>query len=314
MNVAFLETFYWLGTLKSVKATAAKMRIAQPVVSMRMAALQKALGVELYRLNGRSFELTPVGHRVFRRCEAIVPQASALLDDVRQSDQAEQKIRIGVTDIVAMTWLPEFLRLQPEAVPGSLSVTADMQAQLIDLVKADQLDVAFVIGPTVDPTLDSVDLCEYPVKWLGAPALVGFDVPHSVVDLARFPIIQTRAGSYGSQQVLDYFRWHNVSRLEGLTPNHWLDVGFGTMVCLHFASEGSGVTALPTVLATNHVRQGKLVELPIRQQIQAWELSAVFRRQHNPSLLERIIDCARGSVAHFASATAKKDFRYWESL
>ena len=40
MNVSFLETFYWLGTLKSVKDTAARMRIAQPVVSMRMAALQ----------------------------------------------------------------------------------------------------------------------------------------------------------------------------------------------------------------------------------------------------------------------------------
>ena len=308
MNVSFLETFYWVGTLKSVKDAAARMRIAQPVVSMRMSALQRSLGVELYRTNGRKIELTPMGQRVLRKCEAIVPLATELQEEVRKGD--DRVVRVGVTDVVGMSWLPAFLMHQRDHHPEvSLSITTGIYIKLVEAVRKDEVDVAFVIGPIEDPTLSSVDLCDYVIKWVGSPALVNERMPTNVVELARFPIIQTPVNSYGYQQLLDYFRWHNVSTLEGLSPKQWMDVGFGTMVCAQFASEGAGVTALPVALVADHLRSGKLVELPIKQEIPAWELIALYRRQNESDVISKVIDSAKSAVRRYSVTAEARHFR-----
>ena len=218
---------------------------------------------------GRQIELTPIGHRVLRKCEAIVPLATELQEEVRHGVR-DRVVRVGVTDVVGMSWLPAFLVHQRDHHPEvSLSVTTGILIKLVEAVRKEEVDVAFVIGPIEDPTLSSTALCDYPIRWVGAPDLVSDRVPTNVVELARFPIVQTPVASYGYQQLLDYFRWHNVSTLDGLNPKQWVDVGFGTMVCAHFASEGAGVTALPVALVTDQLRSGRLIELPVKQEVPA---------------------------------------------
>ncbi|WP_371815648.1 LysR family transcriptional regulator [Novosphingobium sp. SG751A] len=307
--MTFLETFYWLGTLKSVKETAARMRIAQPVVSMRMAALQRSLGVELYKTNGRRIELTPMGQRVLRKCEAIVPLATELQEEVRQGEK-DRIVRVGVTDVVGMSWLPAFLMHQRDHHPDvTLSIITGIYIKLVEAVRREEVDVAFVIGPIEDPTLSSVDLCDYAIRWVGSPTLVEGRIPTNVVELARFPIVQTPVTSYGYQQLLDYFRWHNVSTLEGLSPKQWVDVGFGTMVCAHFAREGAGVTALPVALVADQLRSGQLVELPVKQEVPAWELIALYRRQNESDVISKVVDSAKAAVARYAETADERHFR-----
>ncbi|KQX25144.1 MULTISPECIES: LysR family transcriptional regulator [unclassified Sphingomonas] len=310
MNISFLETFYWLGTLKSVKETAARMRISQPVVSMRMAALQRALGTELYKTNGRKIELTATGIRVLRKCEAIVPLATELQEEVRKGDGDLSIVRVGATEVVGLSWLPALINHQKHHHPDiSLSIKTGMAHGLVEALRRDEIDIAFVIGPIEDPTLSSEYLCDYTIKWLAAPAMVEGAMPTSVVDLARFPIIQSRQSSYRYQKILEYFRWHNVSLIEGLTPNHWVDVGFETMHCAHFASEGVGVTAVPVATVAGQLRLGRLVELPIKQEIPAWEVIALYRRHDNADTIAKVVHSARAAVARFAETADPAHFR-----
>src|SRR5579871_6551108 len=109
MNVRFLETFLLMATLKSASAAAKRLGVSQSVVSMRIAALQRSLGTELYHGSGKTFELTAAGQRVLSKCSSIVSLAIELEDEVRQSVSAPETIHVGISEIISLSWLPEFL-------------------------------------------------------------------------------------------------------------------------------------------------------------------------------------------------------------
>lgn len=309
MNIAALETFYWLATLKSVRETASRMRISKSVVSMRMAALQRSLGVELYTTRGHKIELTTAGQRVLKKCEAIVPLATELQEELRQSDD-QSVVRIGMPDVAGLSWMPRFLLASRQQNPGvSIAVQNGFNFELVDAVRRDELDLTFGVGAIEDPTLSTVRLCDYTVKWVASPVLVAGRLPSNVVELARFPIILTRVESYYHHQLVEYFRWHDVANLSGLSPKHWVDGGFRITACTHLAVKGAGVTATPTILVADHLQAGSLVELPIKQELGRLELVAVYRRQNASELINKVLASAHHAIADYARTTDAKHFR-----
>jgi DNA-binding transcriptional LysR family regulator len=277
LNVRFLETFYWLATLKSVTKTARHLRIGQPVVSMRLATLQRDLGVELYSGMGRSFELTSAGRRIFPKCEAIVNLANDIEADARDTLLGRDSIRIGLAEVIALSWLPQLLAgMEQEHL--SASISTGPAEQLLSAVREEAIDVALTIGPVTEPALHSLPLCEFPIEWVAAPSLAADHAPATVQDLARLPIIQSRRASYRYEKMREYFEWHGVQNLDGLRPNHWMDVGFSIITCAHLASEGVGVTALPVAIVSRQIDDGRLARLPIKEMFKPWKIVAVVNK------------------------------------
>lgn len=308
MNVRFLETFYWLATLKSVTKTAKRLRIGQPVVSMRLATLQRDLGVELYTGMGRGFELTAAGRRIFPKCEAIVNLANDIEADARDTLLGRDSIRIGLAEVVALSWLPQLLS-EMEREHLSASISTGPADELLSAVRDDSIDVALTIGPITEPSLTARPLCEFPVEWVIAPFLVEARSPATLQDLARLPIIQSRRASYRYQKMREYFEWHGVQNLEGLRPNHWMDVGFSMITCAHLASEGVGVTALPIAVVSRQIDDGRLARLRIKEIFKPWEIVAVIKKTKvNVEAIQKTLAQVEIAVALYASQLDSEHF------
>lgn len=298
MNVSFLETFYWVGTLKSFSEAAKRLRLTQPVVSMRMAALQRELGATLYRGSGKTFELTNAGRRVLLKCEAIVVLSKELAEQAREAASAATTGYVGVTDVMALSFLPEFLRrlsahqsLNVGIKPGSLT---DLKTALGN----DDIDMALMLEPINDPTLLSDHVCELEVRWVGSPDLLPIDREMNISELVRLPIIRPPRNTYRYERLLEYFRWHEVPGVEMVQPR-WIDVGLGIATSAHLASRGVGVTALPIAAVSHFVNGGSLSIIDVPQDFRPWRLAAVRKRSANPIVVEAAIECARRAASEF---------------
>lgn len=299
MNVSFLETFYWLATLKSASEAAKRLGVSQPVVSMRMAALQRTLGAELYRGSGRTFELTNAGRRAFSKCEAIVVLSRELEDEARQAASAAKTGFVGVTDVVALSWLPEFLNNLSADPSLNIGIRTAPLNELKSQLQSGDIDVALVLEPVNDPTLASDHICDFSVKWMGSPSLLQPDAAKDILDLTRLPIIRSPRNSYRYEKMLEYFRWHEVAGADTFQPR-WIDVGLGMATCAHLASRGVGVTALPVAVATDLLRAGKLSVYDIPQAFLPWQIAAVRKLNANPGVVGPVIEHARSAAQRYA--------------
>ena len=144
MNTSQLECFVSLaGTLNFVK-TAAQLGLTQPAVTKQIQAIEKELGVTLFRRTSRSVELTLVG-------EQFLPEAAEMLNIYYRSrnwirsytGRNRSPLRIGYSDPVMMgtvgTLLEEYLRRWPEPEITPEPVLDQTDANLSRLEKR-QLD------------------------------------------------------------------------------------------------------------------------------------------------------------------------------
>jgi len=298
MNISFLETFYWLATLKSFSEAAKRLRVSQPVVSMRMAALQRDLGAELYRGSGKTFELTNAGRRVFAKCEAIVVLSKELEDEAREAASAATTGYVGVTDVIAMSWLPEFLGNLRADQSLNIGIRTGPLSELKTALHNGDIDVALMLEPVNDPALVSDHICDFTVKWMGSPDLLSPEAAKDILDLTKLPIIRSPRNSYRYEKMLEYFRWHDVTGADAFQPR-WLDVGLSMATCAHLASRGVGVTALPVAAASNLVSEGRLSIYDIPQEFLPWQIAAVRKRNANPYVVDPVIDNARRAARAF---------------
>ena len=309
MNVSFLETFYWLGTLKSASAAAKRLRISQPVVSMRMAALHRAFGVELYRGSGRSFELTDAGRRVLAKCEAILLLSQEIEEDVKNAASAENTVNVGITEIIALSWLPDLLvQLKADQPSLGVGIRTGLLTELIAALQSGEIDLALVVGPVNDPTLISRDICDFAIKWVGSPTLVAPGPQLDVRDLARLPIIRSPRASYRYEKMLEYFRWHGLGDVEEFQPSDWINVGFGMMTCAHLAARSVGVTALPIGIVSTFIDDGRLGVIDVKQEFLPWTIAAIRSRSSGNPMIDAVIDCSRRAAMAFRDATEPRYF------
>lgn len=298
MNVSFLETFYWVATLKSFSEAAKRLRVSQPVVSMRMATLQRDLGAVLYSGSGKTFQLTNAGQRAFAKCEAIVILSKELEDEAREAASVGTTGYVGVTDVIALSWLPEFLGRLNAHPSLNVGIKTGSVSELLAALQTGDIDVALVLEPVNDPTLASDHICEFAVKWVTSPELVPTKETIDIQELTRLPIIRSPRNSYRYEKLLEYFRWHDVPGVEAFQPR-WIDVGLSMSTCAHLASRGMGITAIPVAAVPHLMNDGRLVALNVPQEFLPWRIAAVHKRAANVLVVEPVVACARAAAQDF---------------
>ena len=311
MNVSFLETFYWVGTLKSFSEAAKRLRVAQPVVSMRMAALQRELGADLYRGSGRSFELTNAGRRVLLKCEAIVVLSKELSDEAREAASAATTGYVGVTDVMALSFLPEFLRALSDHPSLNVGIKPGSLSELRAALENDEIDMALTLEPVNDPALLSDHVCEFAVNWVGSPELLPKKKKLDISDLVQLPVIRPPRNTFRYERLVEYFRYHEVPGVEAFQPR-WFDVALGIATSAHLASRGVGVTALPISSIAHYVDDGRLAIIDVPQEFRPWRIAAVRKRSANTFVVDPAIECARRAAAEFENAGGQG--RYFRAI
>jgi DNA-binding transcriptional LysR family regulator len=165
---------------------AVALGFSQAAVSQQVATLERAVGFSLFDRPGgpRGAQLTPAGALLLEHAEAVLDQldtASRRLDDLRAGIGG--RLRIGTFQSVSVKLLPRIitdLRREAPAVDIELHQSDD-NAVLLAGVAADDLDLAFVVGPVKEARLQVTSLCTDPFVAVAAAS----DCP---VDSGPYPL------------------------------------------------------------------------------------------------------------------------------
>ena len=183
MNYKHLHYFHAVATRGTVARAAADLHVSAQAISMQLQLLEKQVGQDLFRKQGRMLELTEAGKIVLQYTERIFDLGNELEQAVRRGTLAGQEtLRVGICDIVPKTMA--FRLLQPARAAGMAmhlicregrfeELVQDLGVHKLDLVIADRALTSGsalrghsrLLGSSPLAVLGHPDLCE---AWPGA--------------------------------------------------------------------------------------------------------------------------------------------------
>ncbi len=247
-----IETFVWVVTLGSFRGAAHKLNTTQPAISQRIAQLEDEMGVKLLQRDNRTVLPTPSGRQMMLYAEKLIGLRSEMLAAVRDRAAMRGVLRLGVSETIVHTWLSRLIKDVNTAYPNlSLEIEVDITPNLRARLLAQEIDLAFLLGPLTAPTVRNRVLCEYPNGFLASPALKLGRKTMTAHDLAQFPIITFPRRTQPYELIRSLF---NRSDL----PSVRLHASASLATVIHMAIEGLGIAVIPTAIVENEIADGRL--------------------------------------------------------
>src|SRR5919204_4120686 len=185
-----IETFLWVVKLGSLRGAAQRLNTTQPAISQRIAQLEREMGVKLLNRDHRVASPTPSGRQMMVYAEKLIGLRAAMMAEIGDRSAMRGVMRLGVAETIVHTWLPRLVKSVNEIYPNlSLEIEVDITPNLTQRLLAQEIELAFVLGPISEPSVQSRALCDYDINFLASPLLgLGKDKV-TRRDLARFPMI-----------------------------------------------------------------------------------------------------------------------------
>lgn len=204
LDLRNIETFFWVATLGSFRAAAEKLNTTQPAISQRIASLEGDLGVRLFERDARGVTLTGKGQELVSHAERMLQLRSDMLRAAREQNVMRGPLRLGVAETIVQTWLPRLIEHVHAAYPALvLQIEVDTSSVLRDHLTARQIDLAFLMGPVLEPRFENLPLCSYPLAWVASPRLSLGPEPLTLTQIGTLPVITYPSSSRPYQMVRD---------------------------------------------------------------------------------------------------------------
>lgn len=256
MNIKQLEAFAAVADLGSFRRAAERLGTTQPNISTRIAALEARLGVILMERDAGSVRLTAKGTELLRKAREVLSAVEDLIAAADDGALFEGVIRLGVTEMIAHSWLHEFLQSLKQMYPNVIvELNVDMSVNLSRDLFDQSLDLVFQSGPfDLRQTSGRVELDEYAFAWVASPSL-GIDSEQTTLDdLVAFPLLIQARGTLPYQHLSQHIA-DEGARSARIAPSTSMSAG------LQMAIEGLGVACMPEAMIGDQVKSGELVRL-----------------------------------------------------
>jgi DNA-binding transcriptional LysR family regulator len=247
-----IETFLWVVTLGSFRGAGQHLNTTQPAISQRIAQLEREMGVKLLNRDNRTVSPTPSGRQLMVYAEKLIGLRAEMLAAVGDRSAMRGVLRLGVAETIVHTWLPQLIKSVNTAYPNlSLEIEVDITPNLTARLLAQEIDLAFLLGPLSATAVRNRVLCDYPIGVLASPALGLGDSTSRMQDLAKFPIITFPRKSQPYELVRSMFNRPGV-------PPIRLHASASLATVIHMAVEGLGIAVIPTAIIENELASGQL--------------------------------------------------------
>ena len=287
MNLKQLETFFWVATLNSFRKTADRLCTTQPAVSSRIAALEQSLSVKLFERRAGTFSLTAKGQELMPYATNMLLMADRLKEKAYETASLSGALRLGVSETIVHTWLPDFLNRVHLLYPNiDIELTVDVSANMRNELVNRKLDIAFLMGPISEYSIINVDLCAFELVWACCPKI---DFPEGSVPLEQIlkqPIITYARNTRPFAEIQNLFR-EEVLEPVRIFPSTSL------AACKRMSMDGIGVGTLPITYIRNEVDEGLLKILPSTWKPSNLEFTASYPREPFNRMAERIATLAQ---------------------
>ena len=289
MRVRNLDTFYWVASLGSFRAAAEKLNLTQPAVSARIQVLEEDLGATVFVRELKKANLTPVGRKLFGFAEKLMDLEQEVLTAFADIASIEQTIRLGASETIVSTWLPDFLGTLSRARDTlSFELRVDSTDNMRNALVAREIDLAFLMGPIAEVSITNSELCTYEMVFAAPPALAGLHRNWGIEDIARQVILTFATNTKPNRQIREMLAPHVAG-----SPRLTTSTSLGAIIRL--ASSGMGICAVPRAVIERELQKGDLevlrteVEIPGIAFTASYAAASPFR-----GLLAGIIEEAKG--------------------
>ncbi|MBX9591597.1 MAG: LysR family transcriptional regulator [Hyphomonadaceae bacterium] len=252
LNTRQLVTFYWSARLGSFTAAAKRLHTTQSVVSMRIRELERELGVELFDRRRRAAALSARGQKLLGYAEELLRLSSEARESVVGDPEAPETLRLGVAEVVSITWLPRLIRSIHARFP-KIRVELDeaLTGDLLARLREGSLDLVLAPGTRVGQRLAFCSLGHVEFAWMASPAL---RLPRRHLgprDLQEWPIIALSRESFHHAAIEEWFASGNARCRR-------IDTCKSTGIAASLAAAGLGLTFLPVRCYRREIADGHL--------------------------------------------------------
>ncbi|MEQ1109114.1 LysR family transcriptional regulator MumR [Acinetobacter seifertii] len=295
MNLKNLEAFYWVVTLNSFNKAAIKLQTTQPAVSQKITSLENELGFKVLDRSLRQFKLTHKGMTLFKYAEKFMRLETDLVAELTENQHLTGTIRLGVSETIVYTWLVEYIeKVQQEFPKVSVEIVVDLTPNLQEGVRTGDLDMAFLLGPTLAFECIEQSLCNFELSFLAAPSFKGGIGQMSFKALMSHTILTYPKITYPYKELKAKMKEQGIEEPLSITS-------YSLATLLRLAEQGLGIAVVPTLTALKEITDGRLeiLDTPIR--LKTFHFTSIYIHGNDVALKEKLTE-----VAVKVSASAMK--------
>ena len=257
--------------LGSFTKAAERMGTSSGQASKLISRLEQILGVQLFKRSTRSLAATDVGRAYYEGIKPIIDGFDALDDSVRNAAKDPAgKLRISVPVTFGTTTLTPFFIDFAKRYPR-IALDIKYEDRSVNIVD-EGYDVALRIGQLNDSALIARKLYEIHVLTVASPQyLLEHGEPQHWQELTQHQLII-------DSNFRDAHHWtfqNEQGGIEYLPVNGRLRFSNAT-ACLQAATEGLGITKLPSFVALEELHAGRLQPILTQYDIPALGLYALY--------------------------------------
>jgi DNA-binding transcriptional LysR family regulator len=278
------QVFVSIAERGSMIAAAQALDMSRAMVTRYLAQMESWAGTRLLHRTTRRLGLTVAGETTLERCRRMLEIAGDMpVAALPESQQLQGKLRIACPHSLGQTALAaavaEYLRRHP-----GTAVDLQMGNQTVNLVE-ERIDLAIRITNQLDPNLMARPLATCDSVVCASPGyLATRGTPHRAEDLSLHNCLTYAFFGKSLWQFEHEGEPLAVPVSGNLSAND-------SMVLLHAAVEGAGITLQPRYSAAPLVAGGRLVALLPRYQPQQMGVHGIYAsRQHMPATLRTMLD------------------------
>lgn len=142
-----LRSFVVVAEEGHITRAAERLNMQQPPLSVRISALEKRLGVQLFRRKARGVDLTEAGRVLLAHARTLLDQHARTLDAVQRAGRGELgRLSIGTVPTAPLhPLMPSSVRKFRERYPGAVVTLEEcMRDELLQRLRDEQIDIAFM--------------------------------------------------------------------------------------------------------------------------------------------------------------------------
>lgn len=259
MHLTFkqLEAFVAVYDQGTFDGAARYLELAQSAISRQIQEFEEWLGFSLFDRTGRTAKPNTVAREVIDQVRAVLLQRDIFDSCLTGSEVVTRKLRLGITEFTALTWLPGLVKAIGVEYPRmAIEPVVDASVSLKTQLLTGRLDIVILPDAFGNDGLVKVDLDRIPNSLYCAPGML------EVTDTLTVSSINELAWLLESK-----------NSGSGLILNEWIARHYGRpasqlrcnslVALIGLALSGLGAAFLPDVIAARHVAAGNLQLLNI---------------------------------------------------
>lgn len=247
-----MEALYWIVQLGSFEAAASRLNATQSAVSKRVQELERIFDIAVFDRTHRSARLTEKGAEIFEYAKELLERRDQIVEQISSKEVLVRQVRIGVTELTALTWLPRLIAaIQAEYPKAKVEAEVDLTATLRERLAADTVDL--IVVPQLHGTepFATTEVGEVENDWMCSPVLVPKKSTIALADIAEFPLILQGTQSGTGYLYMRFLQDQGIGMPRILTSN-------SLIAQLGLTLSGLGVSYLPRACLGHMVARGAL--------------------------------------------------------